>query len=294
MVPRALRPVDLLPGDLDLVVRIDVARLKAAFGKDALEKLFELGRGSGDAALFAKLLVRADTLWVGTRLADLDAGDRVVVAEGDFAEVALVPPEWKQVDSSRTGVSVWEVEPPVRTIPKDGGSRRASLARDAFARGVALGPRSFALVSAAELDPVTRVLAEGPDGRALEPRDQGLLSAALRVRSLPPALAEKYPSAASVLGGVARAQAVADLRDDEMVVAIELVGRSEAGAEKAARFFEAVLGALGETNYAGVVKGNKPERLEATVRLTLVVTAGALRAVLGGSDGGAAEASEGR
>ncbi|MEO5731069.1 MAG: hypothetical protein ABI134_30480, partial [Byssovorax sp.] len=79
---RRFDPAEIFPADLDLVVRLDVARMRSSVGPAAASAMAaRAAREAGDDVLRAALAC-ADVVWLAARLGDLDAGDHVVVVEG--------------------------------------------------------------------------------------------------------------------------------------------------------------------------------------------------------------------
>src|SRR5438552_1393840 len=80
--PRTWEGTDLIPADLDLVVRVDLGKLRASLGPEAAKELAREGldRSQADAAVRAAL-ASADIAWLGVRVAELEEGDRVLVTE---------------------------------------------------------------------------------------------------------------------------------------------------------------------------------------------------------------------
>ncbi len=94
-------------------------------------------------------------------------------------------------------------------------------------------------MSPVELDPVRRVLADGPDDRRGNPKAEGLVSLDLRAGRLPPGLEKKYPAIGAVLAGVERVRGSAAMGDEGVKIEADVLGATVAGAERAARFLEA-------------------------------------------------------
>ncbi|WP_434042801.1 MULTISPECIES: hypothetical protein [Sorangium] len=259
-IVRRVEPADLIPADLDLVVRVDVARMRAGLGQAAADALARRALDEAPDALLESALPRADVVWLGLRLADLEEGDRVVVLEGRMAGLAPDPDRWEAAPSSQGGVSVFD--------------RRGSVgARADAARIVALGDRAVALVSAVEVSSVARVLRDGPDARRGDPAAEGLVSLDLRARRLPPRLERRFPSISALVAGVERVRAVASLHDEGVRVDAEIVGVDAAGAGRALRFLEVLRDNLEETRHAELVEALSIEQVERAVRLRWLIPA---------------------
>lgn len=164
---------DLLPGDLDLVVRVDWPRLRSsplyprareALSSDALSRLARLGR----------VLEDARALLVGVRItSDGLRADGVFVIEGDntdFDPNDLV---------LRDGASKFRRLPAPRAISIF--ERQGNLERGEAALVAILPRRGILVASAAEADALWRTLRAGADADRLEPSARGLVSFAGRV-----------------------------------------------------------------------------------------------------------------
>ncbi|MGK4002350.1 hypothetical protein WMF31_06990 [Sorangium sp. So ce1036] len=267
IVPR-IEPADLLPADLDLVVRVDVARMRVGLGQAAADELARRALDDLPDEALKGALRRADVAWLGLRLADLEEGDRVVVLEGRMAGLAPDPGRWEEARARLGGVSIFD--------------RRgaAALPRADVARIIALGDRAVALVSAVEVSSVARVLRDGPDERRGDPAAEGLVSVDLRGRRLPPHLARRFPSLGALVAGVERVRAVASLHDEGVRIDAEIVGVEAAAAERARRFLEVLRDNVEDVRYADLMKALSIEQVERTVRLRWLFPAPVVLALL--------------
>lgn len=236
-------PADLLPADLDFVIRIDAARLREhplmmglARGGDAhFREALLSGDGSGVVSLVLPELEQARSIVLGGRLtADGYRGDGVIAVDqgaGDaprrtFAtDTAL-----SRLRATNRHVELYE---------------RASAARDEAALYVVMEDKGLVLATPAEVDSVLRVLRDGPDTGRLDPPPRGLLSFAGRFRS-----GGEVPvgsSAVSLRGvglGLLRYAGSVEA-DDVLRVEAELVYGSEKEAANAAQAVQKVLNAVG-------------------------------------------------
>ncbi|XXX74654.1 hypothetical protein WMF30_44090 [Sorangium sp. So ce134] len=270
-IVRRLEPADLLPADLDLVVRVDVARMRAGLGQAAADELARRARGEVPDEALESALQRADVVWLGLRLADLEEGDRVVVLEGRMAGLAPDPDRWSRAPAAQGvqgGVAVFDRR-------GDGVATRAETARI-----VALGDRAVALVSAVEVSSVARVLRDGPDERRGDPAAEGIVSLDLRARRLPLSLARRFPSVGALVAGVERVRAVASLTDEGVRLDAEIVGVDPAGAGRARRFLEVLRDNVEDVRYADLMKALSIEQVERTVRLRWLFPAPLVLALL--------------
>ncbi|WP_437710679.1 hypothetical protein WMF45_37440 [Sorangium sp. So ce448] len=273
-VVRRIEPADLLPADLDLVVRVDVARMRDGLGQAASDELARRALDEVPDEALESALQRADVVWLGLRLADLEEGDRVVVLEGRMAGLTPDPGRWEPAPAAQDGVAVFD--------------RRGGVAgsRADTARIIALGDRAVALVSAVEVSSVARLLRDGPDARRGDPAAEGLVSLDLRARRLPPYVARRFPSIGALVAGVARVRAVASLHDEGVRLDVELVGVDAAGAERARRFLEVFRDNVEDARYADLMKELSIEQVESTVRLRWLFPAPLVLALLSGRSPG--------
>lgn len=269
---RELGATDLLPADLDVVFRIDVARIKAGLGPAFAESLAERAAEQSRDGFIAEAMSRADTVWIGLRLADIDAGDRVLIAEGKTGEIHIEPSEWAEVKAGATieGVHILD--------------RRGALPRAATGRIVLASDRLIAFVSPAEVDAVSRLLKNGADEGHGDPAAVGLVSVDVRGHRLPPALEKKYPSIGAVIAGIAKIRGSAAMGDSAVIVNLEVFARSEPDAQRAEKFLVTVRDAALNTRYAEVMKTVSIERAGATIHLKANVPASFVIAALDASE----------
>jgi hypothetical protein len=167
-----LAPSDLLPNDLDFVVRIDARRLR---GEPALEVaargLAKTDR-SGMLRTILPSLERARAIFVGGRfMSDGFHGDGVVAIElagGGDIEARAVDPSFRPMRGAPDRVAMFE---------------RAPGLREEAALEVMLEGGGIVLATAAEADAVMRVTRSGPDADRIDPPARGLASFAGRLPS---------------------------------------------------------------------------------------------------------------
>jgi len=263
--------IELFPADLDLVVRVDLGRMRAQLGPTATGLAERLERETDQAeGLVSRALGVAKVAWIGVRLADIEAGDRVLVVEGDVEDLHPDPGLYRRIDPPiAEGVQSFEREGP--------------LARDATARVHSFGGRTIAFVSPVEVDSVERILRNGPDERRRDPSAEGIVSADLRVRRLSPTLERRFKSIAPIIRGLDRARGQATMSGESFRVDLEIAAMSEASAKKA----ESVLRALREGGlggrYGALFDDMSIERVEKAVRIRWQLAPTVLRALLEGT-----------
>ena len=257
--------VELFPADLDVVLRVDLARMRAALGP-ATDNLSGRVRSelNADDELVARAIERARVAWLGMRIADLDKGDRVLVVEGDVEDLRPDPGVFQLVDPPLgEGVTTFE--------------RRGPIARDATARIHLLGARTIAFVSGVEVDGVERILLRGPDPGRRDPPADGLVSADLRGRRLPVELERRFPSIGAIIRGVKRARASVTMVDDGLRAEVEIATASENASTKLEGFLSALREGGQSSRYAELFDGMRVERLERAVQVKWVVPLELLR-----------------
>lgn len=198
--PRLVRPIEVIPPDLQLVVRVSVQRLRQSVGQHNLANIEEQSRLAPLAEpLLSWALERADTAWVALRLGlSPDETDNVVVVTGDFADLQPPRQEWAIPDDLGAGWQRWD--------------RREKVARSLPSRLYALAGETVVFVSEAEIDPVTRTLERGVRPELVEPPEQGLVSLAASMPALAQAVRADAPQAANLL---AKGRAVTGYADFE-------------------------------------------------------------------------------
>lgn len=173
--PRIVSAAELIPADLDVVARLDLAKMKAALGGITFDLLSReaLSRGAegGDSPppLLVSSLLEADVAYLGYRPSPLLAPlDRVLALQGNFTPLTKAPAGFSGGVDLGADLRYWD-RPPGGELPRSG-----------IARIYALGNRVRAFVSEAEIDAVERAL-EGMAGpRRLAAPEEGALSLATR------------------------------------------------------------------------------------------------------------------
>jgi hypothetical protein len=211
--PQISAPAELIPSDLDVVVRLDLGRVKAALGAAAVSALAGevLARGSAKQAadeLMVASLLEADLVYLGYRPGRLGAPlDRVLALQGHFTQLMHPPQGFSGATDLGADVRYWDaqVRPP----------------REGVARIYAFSDRLRAFSTEAEIDAMELRLAGGGGVRRLEPPAEGTLSLAAR----PLVLARFAGNGVlrDLLEGSKSLSAVADLESDGARLKAELV-----------------------------------------------------------------------
>ena len=263
---RRLDPADIFPADLDLVVRLDVARMRSTIGPAAASAMAARAASEAGDDLLRAALACADVVWLGARLGDLDAGDHVVVVEGAACTPDLDPAAWKAQPSRNRTVKVFD--------------RQGPALRTSTARVVVFGEHATAFVSPMEMDSVTRLLDSGPDERRGTPVAEGVVSVDVRAGRLPVALEQKYPSIAAIIAGLSRVRGTAVVVDEGVQLDLQILSPTIRGADKALRFLSALRDNVEDPRYAAVLRKVSIEQTEGTVRLRLLLPGKAVLALL--------------
>ena len=272
--PTITSAVELIPPDLDVVVRLDLARVKAVLGATALTALsrqvlaHDRGGAEPDELVVASLLA-AEQVYLGYRPSPLGAPlDRVLALQGHFEPLARALTGFSSATDVGRDLRYWD-------------RSAAPTSRGGVARVYAWGDRVRAFVSEAELDAVERTLSGLGAERRLEPPEEGTLSLAARPRLLgrlagQGALRELLEDAKAL-------RAVADLESDGVRLELELL---LSGAEQARRLASAgtqvLARAMGDAAL-DVTLGAESDRVVLSARLTRAQLAPLLACVGGGA-----------
>lgn len=181
-VPQLVRALDAMPPDLDLVVRLDLRRMRETLGGPAMTAISQQavrslhGADSATDALMLQAFSGTDTLWLGVRPGrGLQVADSVWVMSGHFADfnphrAPSTPPFQPSLDLGADLRRFDRARPQVRSAP---------------ARFYTRGQDLIVCLSEAEIDSVERSLEERRGARPLEPAEKGVVSAILRPRAVP-------------------------------------------------------------------------------------------------------------
>lgn len=198
--PGYVQPSAQIPVDLDLVLRLDLARLREGVGVPVEQAVRQGWQQTSldPTGILGHCLSSAQKLWVGLRpSADPLTWDYVLVLEGQFAEVSerrlaegFRPP--RPLVGGYVVYDAWQV--PHRISPA-----RLYLYRDS----------RMIFASAAEVDAIERVIEGGRYERVTEPPARGLLSfqfpagrLARRWEASSPKLARLMASAGEASGSI--------------------------------------------------------------------------------------------
>jgi hypothetical protein len=272
--PTVTSAVELIPPDLDVVVRLDLARVKAALGATALTALSRevLARDSGGqepSELVVTSLLAAEQVYLGYRPSPLWAPlDRVLAVQGHFEPLVRPPTGFSGATDLGRDLRYWD-------------SRATPSSRGGVARVYALGDRVRAFVSEAELDAVERTLNGLGSARRLEPPEEGTLSLAARPHLL--GRLAGNGTLRDLLEEAKALRAVADLESDGVRLKLELLLSGVEQARQLASAGQLVLSrALGDA-VLDVTLGAESDRVVLSARLTRAQLAPLLACVGGGA-----------
>lgn len=262
--PVLLEPADAIPADLDAVVRVDVARLRAALGTllfAGLRRVATASLDDDDASEFLLAAIERSDLAVFAFRPELegDGVDSVLVLRGQYA--GLDP---------RTH----DARPPFQS-PRDLGGdvrrydREQPAARGAPARVYARGDDLLVVVSAAELDSVELRLERREEGPVVRPPARGIVAFAARLRALRLTLHQRFPLLADMLEDAREVNGVIEVGDSGASIELSLPFASEASAETAKAGLTGVLQAFGEREgpFSELVRRTSVDRAGAHVVL---------------------------
>lgn len=232
-----LLPGKLVPPELDLALRVDLSRMKAALGEREMMRLtseaafHDLGKGSA----LGRALPKARVLWIGLRPGLEPAlTDNVVVLQGSF----------RDFDPRRVGRGkVWS---PPRLLP-DGFvvyERSALGARSEPARIYLRGDTVLVFASVATLDSTQRIIELSRDDSDLNVPELGVLSFAARVPTLQALVRERAPRAERLLSDVEALSGYADLSAQTISLKLRMVFKSPVRAQRTADAVKLLVSAL--------------------------------------------------
>ena len=245
--PELDEPAFAVPADLDLVLRVNVNRLRDVLGGgfeavfDDLLKRTPAGERDGETGrLLLAILLRANTVWLAARPGlSPELTDNVLIARGPFA--GIVPesiggdPPWRR--SERLGGGVLRYE---RPAPELRSSPAVLYLRE---------PDLVVVGSSAEIDALELTIEKGQGGPPLRTKEAGIVALAVRIPLLERRLREKAPTVARLLRGAERLSCAADVRAGHVEVNLELEYGSPESAALVAPPLREVFAVLGRSGF---------------------------------------------
>lgn len=225
--PSLDHPASAIPSDLDVALRVDLARARHVFGPGVTDsvrvEIVDEHEDPGTARLLARAIEKADAVWVAFRPGhSARLTDNVIVLRGDFRSV-------DPLGDARAGWS----------HPADLGGgyflfdRPRPSRRSAPARVYAFADERLVLVSEAEIDSVERAVEYRAGGARVEPPDRGLVSVSARPGPLAGLLSAEFPAVATVLDEARSLEGYADVGEDGLRGNVEAEFPTEQEALKA-------------------------------------------------------------
>lgn len=230
--PTKLDPPQLIPPELDAVLRFDLERLRSGPAALAGGARAKLGAGSSDGSeTLRRALERADTLWLGLRPSEARLmADAVWVLRGDFA--AFSPgAAWGSPFDLGAGWELYERRPEERADP---GRLYRQL------------DELCVFVSEAAYDSIERALEQGVSGATLVAPSYGLVSVRARAPALAERLSKNARAATDLLRRAVELYGVVDARGGFWTASVFVEFREKSDAEKTARAVELLAKALSE------------------------------------------------
>lgn len=240
--PALVRASDAIPADLDLVLRLDLRKIRETLGGPAMTALSQQavqgmrGADHGTDALMLRAFEQTDTLWVGMRPGGtLQAADSVFVMAGHF----------RDFDPHRAE-STPRFGPP---IDLGGDLRRYDrprpASRSAPARIYVHGDDLVVSLSEAEIDSVERSLEEQRGLPPLVPAEKGVLSAVARPQVLPLGILAGLGNLRRLVQSADRLELNADVTGSGVDATLALRFEDPPAAEQVAKALTRMRDALG-------------------------------------------------
>jgi hypothetical protein len=223
-----------LPADLDVVLWVDVERVKQLWLRESEQQLLRIlveygvfpgSESTEDLAFGLGLLEHTKRLWIACRPQSDGCEDPVVLLRGDFNRFPLR----KLLPKTNPGLDL------------GGGwlryDRDAVLGRSGLSRVYFAPPDRILLVSTAELDAVERALDRSRGSRSQIPQENGLISLQLRPSGIARVLEKRSAAAARWLREARSVELRLLPRDNALSLEGAIVFETQERAERAASAF---------------------------------------------------------
>jgi hypothetical protein len=237
--PGPLLPSAALPRRFDLVVRLDLERLRSEIGADLLRRLLLTTLVSEidapENSLLGAALDRTDLSLFGFELGpNLMSTDKVLALRGHFGGIDPGP-HWSAVSPEQSALEAFDAD-----IPESPG---------ALTRVYRLEDELVVFAARAQAAEIERRLARGtPEG--LHPPDRGVVSLALRPAAFVSNYLGRYPRLGSFLAPARTASAYADPDSSGLAAVVEIEFETSAAAAEANGVFSQLLREIGATRCA--------------------------------------------
>jgi hypothetical protein len=147
-----------------------------------------------------------------------------------------------------------------------------------------LGDRGAIFATPVEADAVLRVLRQGPDDDRGRPAADGLVSFDARPRRLPFAIERKFPSFSRMVAQLERVRGAVRVEGERLRLELVLASSSAAGAQRTARFVEALRDGAPDRGLASTLRTLSIDTVGTGSRVSIDVPPAALVEVLGELD----------
>ena len=276
------RPGAVIPGDLDVAIRLDLVACRRLFGANFFEalqiQLVDREKDAATAKLVDLAFGHADAAWIAFRpgLA-ARATDSVLVLRGDFGDLEPYRPgsDWGAPADLGAAMRVY--------------ARREPDRRSAPARIYARGDDWLVFVSTAEIDAAERAIERRAGDDHVDPPDRGLLSLAARVRPLVSLLRPDYPAFAEALEEAESVEGSATADDRGLDVELAARFRTEADAGRARERVQLLVSVLAHATgpFATLAKGAATSAVGASAVVRVHLDAKAFAELVGADVKGA-------
>jgi hypothetical protein len=242
---------DLVPAVCDVLVRIDVARLRETLG-DAFDRACARVLPDPNDALLLGALLKGDVAWVAFRSSAPE--DRVVILEGRFYGFELQPP-FRRRDAAIGASSVFHYD---RVEKRPGEMVHIDDVDDRLLAFATFDAKSWTTLRAAPNSAVR-----------LDPPAEGVLSFDSRVAELSPEHRVRFASLAKVLAGVDRVRGLVSVTSAGLRLESSIVARdTEAAAQ--VRAFLLALRDDAEKNALAPLRAAQVQLLGTTLRVDVL------------------------
>ena len=237
----------ILPSDLDVVLWLDVARLKQLWLREPERQLLAVLHEYGlvpstddynDGVFWSDALLLADRMWIACRPKASGCHDPVVLLRGDYRRI-----------QPRHALS--RTNPP---LDLGGGwlryDRTLRATRSTLSRLYYAPPDRLLAVSESEIDAVERTLERSRGGQNQIPKEAGLVSLLMRPSGIAKVLEPRSPAAARFLREATRIEIEVLPEEGHLALVADLTFETTERAERASTIFRLLQAAFAESKNA--------------------------------------------